>query len=109
MWTIICAVIWFGGLAATLFVADKISYNKKLWLKLLLVLLIVFDVACSGVVGYSVYYYDTIKYRELNKPSIEDVSNGYAKVDTITIIRNGEQHEEYEILWIGNQKGKREQ
>lgn len=76
---------------------------------MLLVLLIVFDVACIGGIGYSVYYYDTIKYRELNKPTIEDVANGYAKIDTITIIRNGEQQEKYEIVWVGNQSGKREQ
>lgn len=109
MWIIICIVFWLCGLAATLFVADKISYNKKWWLKLLFALLVVFDAACLVGIFYSADYYDTINYRELNKPTIEDVTNGYAKIDTITIIRNGEQHEEYEILWIGNKKGKREQ
>lgn len=109
MWLIICAVIWFVGLYMTLFLSDKIFYNKKWWFPLLFVLLVVFDVACMVGLCYSMYYYDTIKYREWHNPIMEDVSNGYAKVDTITIIRNGEQHEEYEILWIGNQKGKREQ
>lgn len=55
---------------------------------------------------YSSDYYKTIKYRERNKPTIEDVADGYAKVDTIIIIRNGEQQEKYEIVWVGKQKVK---
>lgn len=109
MWTIICALFFFGSLAATLKLSDEISYDKKWWFKLLLILSFVFSVASFGLTFYSMSYYDTLKYRERYKPTIEDVADGYAKIDTTTIIHNGEQHEEYEIVWVGNQKGKREQ
>lgn len=46
------------------------------------------------------------EYRTYNNPTIEDVNKGNASVDSIGVINNNVQ---YELNWIGDKTGKREQ
>lgn len=48
----------------------------------------------------------SMHYRQTVRPSLDDINDGYASIDSVGVINGITQ---YEIHWIGSQTGKREQ
>lgn len=105
MWTtifIILAIVFFISTMAILCMHEFVPKFGIIFITSFL--LLIFSMCGAIISAYC--YYDVYEYRELYQPTIKDVNDGYAKIDSIGVVNNIPQ---YKITWIGNQTGKREQ
>lgn len=102
MWTFIFHILIIVSVISIVVTGFMLDSNKKWSMKNFIssILLSVFSIL--GVI-ISNYF---CEYRERHQPTLEDVNDGYAKIDSIGVVNDIPQ---YKITWIGNQTGKREQ
>lgn len=102
---VILIVIGFIGALITFIVIYANIDNDKVMKICCKFILPVFSITAFCGIILSLHY--NIKYyRYHNKPIIEDVNRGNASIDSIGVINNNVQ---YELNWIGDKTGKREQ